>query len=244
MRGCRFRAPPTRARAGGRASTRRPGGGRRVRGPSVQRRRRRRRPRALANIVTNVRCGVRKLTDRCGCRCCCGCVHGARREPGPAAQPQPAPDCACAARREGGSLSSAGRRKCGCSSLASMLRGRRVRSRSGCPASLACARQRILSRGLSRARAAILYKLKAGPKKMGNTVPCRLSAPPPGACPHTPVPREQVSAIPTMNFNVETCKYKKIKFSVWVRARRPRPVHAHARLTGAPCGGAGRGWAG
>ena len=30
-----------------------------------------------------------------------------------------------------------------------------------------------------RARAAILYKLKAGPKKMGNTVPCRLSAPPP-----------------------------------------------------------------
>ena len=95
-----------------------------------------------------------------------------------------------------------------------------------------------------RARAAILYKLKAGPKKMGNTVPCRLSAPPPGACPHTPVPREQVSAIPTMNFNVETCKYKKIKFSVWVRARRPRPLHAHARLTGAPCGGAGRGWAG
>ena len=55
-----------------------------------------------------------------------------------------------------------------------------------------------MSRALCLA-AAILYKLKKGQKQVDN-----------------------VSTIPTLNFNVENCRYGKVRFSVWVRARADR----------------------
>merc|ERR1712083_1252095 len=53
---------------------------------------------------------------------------------------------------------------------------------------------RILVAGLDAAgKTTILYKLKKGQKRAGDTV----------------------NTIPTMNFNVESCRYKGIKFSAW-----------------------------
>jgi small GTP-binding protein len=53
---------------------------------------------------------------------------------------------------------------------------------------------RLLVAGLDAAgKTTVLYKLRNGPKRAGNTV----------------------NTIPTLNFNVETCRFKKIKFSIW-----------------------------
>mmetsp|Transcript_13473 Transcript_13473/g.22426 ORF Transcript_13473/g.22426 Transcript_13473/m.22426 type:complete len:177 (+) Transcript_13473:17-547(+) len=53
---------------------------------------------------------------------------------------------------------------------------------------------RVLVAGLDAAgKTTILYKLKNGQKRAGNTV----------------------STIPTLNFNVESCRYKNVKFSAW-----------------------------
>jgi len=53
---------------------------------------------------------------------------------------------------------------------------------------------RLLVAGLDAAgKTTVLYKLKNGQKRAGSTV----------------------STLPTLNFNVETCKFKNVKFSIW-----------------------------
>ena len=59
-------------------------------------------------------------------------------------------------------------------------------------------RARSLDRHSPRSLAAILLKLKNGPKRVTTTV----------------------STIPTLNFNVENCSFKGMNFSIWVRSPR------------------------